>query len=185
MINDPKINSSNYGILLFVLLSVLFCVSACNVEVSDEDSEMQTTPHVMAKDQIEAGRYLVTIGGCNDCHTDGYLQSGGNVPEKDWLLGTSLGWQGEWGTTYPSNLRLTVQDLDEEEWVLVLHERTDLPPMPWMNVNKMSELDAKAIYHYIRSLGAAGDYVPEALNPGEEPQTPYLSLIPKNLPESR
>ena len=43
-----------------------------------------------AGDQVARGRYLVTIGGCNDCHTDGYLQNGGNVPEDDWLLSPYL-----------------------------------------------------------------------------------------------
>jgi mono/diheme cytochrome c family protein len=29
---------------------------------------------------IERGRYLVRISGCNDCHTPGYLQHNGEVP---------------------------------------------------------------------------------------------------------
>ena len=57
--------------------------------------------------QIKRGRYVVMIGGCNDCHTAGYAPSGGKVPEKDWLLGDALGWNGPWGsTTYATNLRL-------------------------------------------------------------------------------
>ena len=55
---------------------------------------------------IEHGSYLVTVGGCNDCHTAGYAESAGEVPESDWLQGDSLGWQGPWGTTYATNLRL-------------------------------------------------------------------------------
>ena len=55
-------------------------------------------------------------------------------------------------------------------------------PMPWMNVNKMSEEDAKALYQYIKSLGPKGEHVPEALDPGVEPETPYISLEPQNLP---
>lgn len=54
---------------------------------------------------IERGRYLVKVGGCNDCHTAGYGMSAGKVPEKDWLQGDQLGWHGPWGTTYPTNLR--------------------------------------------------------------------------------
>ena len=98
-------------------------------------------------------------------------------------MGTSMGWRGPWGTTYPSNLRLVVQDFTEEEWVLILHERTDLPPMPWMNINQMSEEDAKALYQYIRSLGPKGEPAPDAVEPGVEPKTPYFSLKPLNLPE--
>jgi mono/diheme cytochrome c family protein len=163
------------------LIAVMIFLIGCG---KTEDAELQIdSPRVVAVNQIEAGRYIAIIGGCNDCHTEGYLQTEGKVPEKDWLAGSMLGWQGDWGTTYPSNLRLIVQELTEEEWVLVVHERTDLPPMPWMNINQMSEKDAKALYHYIKSLGAKGEHVPDALDPGVEPQTLYLSLVPKNLPE--
>lgn len=43
---------------------------------------------------IEQGRYLVKTAGCNDCHTPNYPQSGGKVPEKQWLIGDQLGWRG-------------------------------------------------------------------------------------------
>ena len=36
---------------------------------------------------IERGRYLVKVGGCNDCHTAGYGMSAGKIAEKDWLQG--------------------------------------------------------------------------------------------------
>ena len=44
--------------------------------------------------QVERGRYLVRITGCNDCHTAGYAPSGGKVPEAQWLTGDALGWRG-------------------------------------------------------------------------------------------
>ena len=53
-------------------------------------------------------RYLITIAGCNDCHTPNYPQSGGKTPEKEWLTGDALGWRGPWGTTYAPNLRLSI-----------------------------------------------------------------------------
>lgn len=66
---------------------------------------------------------------------------------------------------------------------MILHERTDLPPMSWMNLNNMSEEDSKAIYQNIKSLGPRGERAPDALNPDVEPETPYLYLKPLNLPE--
>ena len=53
---------------------------------------------------IDRGRYLAQVAGCNDCHTSGYLMSGGKVSESEWLKGDSFGWRGSWGTTYASNL---------------------------------------------------------------------------------
>jgi hypothetical protein len=95
-----------------------------------------------------------------------------------WLTGSPVGWRGPWGTTYPANLRLTVSEVSEDEWVAILQERKALPPMPWMNVNEISESDARALYQYIRSLGLAGGRMPAALPPDKEPTTPYLSLFP-------
>lgn len=59
------------------------------------------------KSSVDRGRYLITIAGCNDCHTAGYPESGGKVPEFQWLKGSPIGYQGPWGTTYPANLRLS------------------------------------------------------------------------------
>ena len=75
------------------------------------------------------GRYLVTIGGCNDCHTPGYAMSGGKVDEKQWLTGDSLGWRGPWGTTYPINLRLYMQAISEKAWVDKARPLTARPPL--------------------------------------------------------
>jgi mono/diheme cytochrome c family protein len=139
-------------------------------------------PSVRAATDIEAGRYLVTIGGCNDCHTNGYMQTEGAVPEGDWLLGSPVGWRGPWGTPYAPNLRLTAQSMTEDEWVTMLKTRNALPPMPWMNVNKFHERDARAIYRYISSLEPSGEMMPAALPPGQEPTTPFLLMEPQNLP---
>ena len=101
---------------------------------------------------VERGRYLVTISGCNDCHTAGYLEQGGATPESQWLTGSPVGYQGPWGTTYAANLRLVAGRMTEAEWVA--HARKErLPPMPWFNVKAMSDTDLKAVYAFIRSLG--------------------------------
>jgi hypothetical protein len=75
-------------------------------------------------------------------------------------------------------LRLLVQSMTEDAWVNMLRTRTERPPMPWANLNKMRAADARAIYQFIRSLGAAGELMPTALGVGEEPATPYLVLEP-------
>jgi mono/diheme cytochrome c family protein len=168
----------------FMMFSGIIILISCQNKTDEPEGEGKNKiPHIVASSQIEAGRYLAIVGGCNDCHTEGYLQSEGKVPEEDWFAGSFLGWRGPWGTTYPPNLRLSVQEMTEEEWVMILHEREDLPPMPWMNVNQMSEEDAKALYQYLKSLGSKGKHSSEALGPGVEPETPYLSLEPQNLPQ--
>lgn len=137
-----------------------------------------TAPYVAATTPEEAGRYLVIVGGCNDCHSPGWGETNGDLPEEQWLTGAPVGFQGPWGTSYPANLRLTVQAMDEEAFVARVRAGQGLPPMPWMNLARMADSDLRAIYRYIRSLGPAGDFAPAAVAPGVEPSTPYISFMP-------
>jgi hypothetical protein len=148
-------------------------------------SPKQQEPHVAAASDIAAGRYLVTIGGCNDCHTQGWNTSGGKVLEAQWLTGTPVGWRGPWGVTYPQNLRLTAAKMSEDEFVAMLHTRTDRPPMPWMNLNQMHGDDARAIYRFLKHLGPAGDPMPAGTAPGEAPTTAFIPIDPPTAPAAR
>ena len=89
----------------------------------------QSTPPAPNAAQVERGRYLVTIGGCNDCHTP--WKMGPNGPEPDmtrmlsghpremevppppdlgdgpWIgasLATNTAWAGPWGVSFTANL---------------------------------------------------------------------------------
>ena len=128
-------------------------------------------------EQIEQGRYIAKIGGCNDCHTAGYLMSEGNVPEENWLLGDQFGWRGPWGTTYAPNLRLIVAEMSEQQWLTMAKALKARPPMPWFNLNQMKDADLKALYQYIRHLGPAGEPAPAYVPPDQEPNPPY-ALFP-------
>ncbi len=124
---------------------------------------------------IARGRYLVTIAGCNDCHTPNYPETAGSVPESQWLIGTNLGWKGPWGVSYPMNLRLSVQQYSEDDW-LKRASSPMRPPMPWFNLRDMAERDQRALYRYIKSLGPAGQPAPAALAPGAAVTTPVVSF---------
>ena len=127
---------------------------------------------------VERGRYLIKTSGCNDCHTPGYLQSEGKVPESLWLLGDTFGWQGPWGTTYPTNLRLAARSLTGEGWVRMARTLKNRPPMPWFNLNAMTEEDLAAMYQFIRYLGPAGTPAPSYVPPGQEPGGPHAIFPP-------
>jgi mono/diheme cytochrome c family protein len=134
------------------------------------------------KKALERGRYIVATSGCNDCHTPGYMQKDGDVPEAEWLTGDSLGWQGPWGTTYPANLRLLAQGMSEQAW-LVRTRQAMRPPMPTPSLRAMTDADLRAVYQYIRSLGAKGIPAPAYVPPGQKVSTPYFEFVPKNLPQ--
>jgi mono/diheme cytochrome c family protein len=127
---------------------------------------------------IERGRYLSQIGGCNDCHTPGYNEAGGRMPATEWLTGSSTGFRGPWGTSYPANLRLTVQSMSEEQW-LQFARAERLPPMPWFNLAAMSDADLRDLYRFIRSLGPRGEPAPRAEAPGVTGTMPYILFVPQ------
>ncbi len=134
------------------------------------------------KKTLERGRYLIVAGGCNDCHTPGYPESGGKTPQTEWLIGNAVGFQGPWGTSYPANLRLSVQKMSEAQWLARVRQPM-LPPMPWFNLREMTDADLVTMYRFIRTLGAAGTPAPAAAAPGVAVMTPYIEFVPKNLPK--
>ena len=161
-----------------LLVSVFFLIIFAPVSVLSSDSS--DTPEVR-------GRYLVEIGGCNDCHTAGFAPNGGNIPEDQWLQGDTLGYRGPWGTTYAINLRQYFSDINEDAWVEKAKSLRTKPPMPWWALNAMTEDDLRAVYRYTRSLGSSDSKVPAYLPPAEEPKTPYIQWPspPENQTESR
>ena len=125
---------------------------------------------------IERGRYIVEIGGCNDCHTAGYAEAGGKAAEADRLKGDTLGYRGPWGTTYPTNLRLSIGTLTEDAWVKRAKTLNTRPPMPWFNVRAMTDSDLRALYRYVRHLGPTGKPAPAYLPPGQTPAGPVVEF---------
>lgn len=130
---------------------------------------------------VARGQYLARIGGCHDCHTEGYALKAGDVPADRWLTGSAMGYKGPWGVSYPSNLRLSLQQMTETQW-LAFARVPRLPPMPWFNLRDMSDADLRALYHFIRALGPAGTRQPAAIAPGAPIRTPYIETDPQNLP---
>ena len=131
--------------------------------------------NVLADDgQLDRGRYLTRIAGCNDCHTAGYAQTAGAIPESEWLKGDVVGWSGPWGTTYPANLRLSLQKFTEDTWVQTARVTQYRPPMPWFGLRDMTDEDLRAIFQFIRSLGPAGDPAPAYVPPGQTVNGPAV-----------
>lgn len=129
-----------------------------------------------AQAELARGRYLVQTSGCNDCHSPGYAQSGGKTAEVTWLTGDDIGWRGPWGTSYPSNLRLFMAAMSESQWLHHARTMEPRPPMPWFNVRAMSDRDLRAIYHYIRAAGPAGQAAPAYVPPGQPVSGPVIQF---------
>ena len=169
------------GSWLAATLTAAIVLSGCGTG-RGQSAGMPEGPHVMAGTWEQAGKYLVQVAGCNDCHTANFLVSEGDIPESDWLTGSPVGWQGAWGTTYAANLRRFVRDTPEEVFLIVARTRAQRPPMPWWGLREMSDHDLRAIYRYIASLPVKEDAMPAFVPPNGTPTTPVLSLVPR-LPD--
>lgn len=144
-----------------VSLFVLLLLTACATPPEDRAA-------------IERGRYLIQLSGCNDCHTEDFMDKGGDVPEQEWLTGSRRGWRNEQGTTYATNLRLLISRIDENQWVTMAQTMRTRAPMAWYRLREIRDSDLRAIYQYVRWLGPAGDPAPSALPPGVDPPEPFI-----------
>ena len=90
---------------------------AVGVNPAHAQKKAEKKPPKAMSQEAKRGKYLVEIGSCNDCHTPGFVMSGGKVHEQNWLIGDTLGWRGSWGTTYPANLRLVAQNMTAAQWM--------------------------------------------------------------------
>jgi mono/diheme cytochrome c family protein len=156
----------------------LAVLSACTVPARQAETSAATPAAAGLDANLSArGEYLARIAGCNDCHTPGYGERGGDVPKDAWLTGSPLGFSGPWGTTYPANLRLKAAEMDETGWVQYTGNLHTRPPMPDYNVRDMTPEDRRALYRFLRTLGPAGDKAPAYLPPGQTPPLPYMQMV--------
>ena len=132
--------------------------------------------HASSK-SIKHGEFLVNYGGCQDCHTPGWSEHGGQAPKDMLLTGSGMNFQGPWGTTYAPNLRLYVQKLTAKEWIAKLRSLKARPAMPYWTFRYLSDKDLADMYAYIHSLGPAGKLAHDWVPPGQDAPAPYLKLV--------
>ena len=157
--------------LLIPLLCLLAVIAGC-VESSKPVSENEIELQQMS--DIERGRHAIKIMGCNDCHTPGYMLTRAKIPEEGWLIGGSLGFRGYFGTVYPTNLRLLLNGMAEEDWLILARQMRKDSPMDWVMLPKTAEQDLRAIYRFVKYLGPKGVPAPASLPVGVPPTTQYV-----------
>jgi cytochrome c553 len=114
-----------YLIAVVGLVSFGRSVAAGNRREKEQDRQREQAAH---KERVERGKYLVTYGGCADCHTPKIMSERGpvddparhlaghpqnaNLPtppklgDSPWNAATAglTAWSGPWGVTYAANL---------------------------------------------------------------------------------
>ena len=136
---------------------------------------------------IARGKYLVGIGGCNDCHTPGYFL--GKPDMARFLGGSDVGFEiPGLGTFVGPNLTpdkaTGLGSWTDAQVVTALQkgERPDgrmlAPIMPWHAFANLTRQDADAIVAFLRSLPSVDHKVPGPFGPNQTPTTFVMKIVP-------
>lgn len=165
------------------LIRALSAVAFAAASVLTATTVSAQAAKVTAATPEAAGKYLLIVGSCHDCHTPNWTESRGKVAEDDYMIGNPVGYKGPWGTSYGKNLRTIAARQSEDHWVDVLKTADGGDgklPMPWHNTALMNEEDMRNMYKYVKSLGTkVGPRLPKAAKPGVEPTGDYIDLSQK------
>ncbi len=103
------------------------------------------------------GEYLVTIGGCRDCHTPQHRRAAHDGTRSFWRVLSS--WSVGRGRELPISPRLRpgslitmrrlFRDVMRTGWVKA---RKLAPIMPWWNLRGLSDDDLKSMFAYLRTV---------------------------------
>ena len=140
-----------------------------------------------AQDQVARGKYLVTLGGCHDCHTPGYFF--GKPDEKRHLGGSEVGFEiPGLGVFHGPNLTpdketglgnwSTDQIITSLQTGVRPDQRILAPIMPWKALAQLTRDDAMAIAVYLKSIPAVKNKVPGPFGPTEKPTSFVFKIVP-------
>lgn len=146
---------------------------------------------VAQSSQIDRGKYLVTLGGCNDCHTPGYFL--GKPDMARFLGGSEVGFEiPDQGVFYGPNLTpdsetgLGKWSTQEIVTAITTGKRPDgrvlAPVMPWNAFANLTPEDGAAIASYLKSLPPVNNKVPGPFGPKEKPTSFVMKVVPPETP---
>ncbi|HTV31418.1 MAG TPA: cytochrome c [Xanthobacteraceae bacterium] len=139
---------------------------------------------------LARGQYLVTIGGCNDCHTPGTLLGkpdtakllsgsdvGLGVPGLGVFVGRNLTPDKETGLGSWTQAQIVAAITTGKR----PDGRTLAPIMPWRFYSHLTKEDADAIAAYLQSLPPVRHAVPGPFGPSEKVPVFVMELLPAEI----
>lgn len=136
---------------------------------------------------VARGKYLVTIAGCNDCHTPGYFL--GKPDMARFLGGSEVGFDMPGlGVFHGPNLtpdkETGLGGWTDAQIATALQKgarpdgRMLAPIMPWHAFASLTPQDAQAIVAFLRSLPPIKNKVPGPFGPTETPTGFVMKIVP-------
>jgi mono/diheme cytochrome c family protein len=140
-----------------------------------------------AETQVERGKYLVTLGGCSDCHTPGSFL--GHPDMKRLLGGSDVGFAIPGLGVFPGRNLTPDKETGLGNWsteqivtAMTTGKRPDgrilAPIMPWRALSQLTPADAEAIAVYLKSIPAVNNLVPGPFGPNEKPSILVFTIVP-------
>jgi mono/diheme cytochrome c family protein len=140
-----------------------------------------------AETSVERGKYLVTIGGCSDCHTPGSFL--GKPDMRRFLGGSDVGFAiPGLGVFVGRNLTPDKETglgawTDEQIAAAIAtgvrpDGRALAPIMPWQALSQLTAEDKQAIVAYLRSIPPVKNAVPGPFGPNDKPSVLVFTIVP-------
>ncbi len=142
---------------------------------------------VRAQSLVDRGKYLVTLGGCNDCHTPGYFF--GNPDMTKFLGGSDVAFEipglGAFaGRNITPDRDTGIGNWTSEQIVTALQTgqrpdgRTLAPIMPWHALASLTKEDAAAIAAFLKSIPPVKREVAGPFAPGQKITAFLFRILP-------
>jgi len=140
-----------------------------------------------SEDEIERGKYLVTIGGCNDCHTPGALLGKPDFSRALGGLEVSFAIPGLGvfaGPNLTPDKETGLGNWTDDQIISAItagatpNGRRLAPIMPYAALSHLTSDDAHAIVAYLKSLPPVKNAVPGPFGPKEIPSTLVFVIVP-------
>ena len=147
-------------------------------------------PATAADAQVERGKYLVTLGGCTDCHTPGNFL--GHPDMKRYLGGSDVGFAIPGLGVFVGRNLTPDKESGLGRWTraqivtaLTIGTRPDgrqlAPIMPWEAFAKLSKSDANAIAAFLQSLPPVKHAVEGPFGPKEKVTVFVMDVLPADV----
>lgn len=144
-------------------------------------------PYAAADAQTDRGKYLVTVGGCSDCHTPGNFL--GHPDFSRFLGGSDVGFAIPGMGVFVGRNLTPDPDTGLGKWTkeqIVTAFTTGVRPdgrilapiMPWHELAHLTKSDAMAIATYLKSLPPVKHAVPGPFGPSETPTVFVMTVVP-------